>query len=149
MPIVPSDLFFKVSNTLHKAVLGLSGNRIGTTMMNMPVLELSTVGRKSGRRHSVLLAAAYVEGDTIVVIASRGGDDHHPAWFLNVRDNPDVTVGIGGGDAKPMRAHVANPEDRARLWPLVTAEHKNYADYQKRTSREIPVVVLEPAGPKS
>jgi deazaflavin-dependent oxidoreductase (nitroreductase family) len=84
------------------------------------------------------------EGDTYVVVASRGGDDPHPAWFLNLRDNPDVEVAIKGAPKQPMRARVASPEERARLWPLVTADHKNYAAYQTKTTREIPLVLLEP-----
>jgi deazaflavin-dependent oxidoreductase (nitroreductase family) len=110
----------------------------------MPVLELTTIGRKSGQPRSIMLTSPLQEGATIVVVASRGGDDHHPAWFLNLRDNPDVEVAWKGEPKKKMRAHVANAEERARLWPLVTADHKNYAGYQKKTDREIPLVLLEP-----
>jgi deazaflavin-dependent oxidoreductase (nitroreductase family) len=78
------------------------------------------------------------------VVASRGGDDTHPAWFLNLSDNPDVEVRVRGKAKEPMRARVATAEERARLWPLVTQDHKNYAGYQKRTEREIPLVLLEP-----
>jgi deazaflavin-dependent oxidoreductase (nitroreductase family) len=113
-------------------------------MFNMPVLELTTIGRRSGQRRSVMLTAAHIDGDTLVVVASRGGDPQHPAWFLNVRDNGDVTVAYKG-NTKPMRAHVADADERARLWPLITTAHKNYADYQKRAEREIPLVLLEPA----
>lgn len=144
---MPSDLFFRAANALHRTTLKLTGGRLGSTLLNMPVLELTTIGRKTGQPRSVMLTAAYEEGDTIVIVASRGGDDHHPAWFLNVRDNPDVQVARPGGKRTPMSARVAGQEDRARLWPLVTADHGNYADYQKRTQREIPLVLLEPAAP--
>jgi len=77
-------------------------------------------------------------------VASRGGDDRNPAWFLNLRAKPDVTVSVGGQPAQPMRAEVAGPDERARLWPLITSAHRNYAGYQKRTTREIPVVLLHP-----
>jgi deazaflavin-dependent oxidoreductase (nitroreductase family) len=77
------------------------------------------------------------------VVASRGGDDTHPAWFLNLRDNPQVEVTYQGGASRRMHARVATPEERSRLWPLVTADHKNYAEYQTRTTREIPLVLLE------
>jgi deazaflavin-dependent oxidoreductase (nitroreductase family) len=80
-----------------------------------------------------------------VVVASRGGDDHHPAWFLNLRNDPNVEVALGGEPRRPMVARVADGDERARLWPLVTADHKNYAGYQTRTDREIPLVLLEPA----
>jgi deazaflavin-dependent oxidoreductase (nitroreductase family) len=92
----------------------------------------------------VLLTSPVQEGDTYVVVASRGGDDQHPAWFLNLRDNPAVQVSTDGKPARPMRARVADAATRARLWPLVIADHKNYAGYQTKTSREIPLVLLEP-----
>ena len=77
-----------------------------------------------------------------MVVASRGGDDTHPAWFLNVRDNPDVEVALQGKPKQPMIAQVATAEERARMWPIIAGSHKNYADYQKKTDREIPLVLL-------
>ena len=82
---------------------------------------------------------------TIVVVASRGGDDQHPAWFLNLRDNPDVEVAFKGKPKEHMHARVATAEERARLWPEVTKTYKGYANYQTKTTREIPLVLLEPA----
>ena len=140
---MPSDLMLKTMNGVHRALLTLSGGRLGWNAMNMPVLELTTTGRKSGQRRSVMLTSPVQEGTTLVVVASRGGDDQHPAWFLNLRDDPQVEVAMGGKPKQPMRARVADAGERARLWPLVTADHKNYADYQTKTDREIPVVVLE------
>lgn len=110
----------------------------------MPVIELTTTGRRSGRPRATMLTSPYQEGSTIVIVASRGGDDHHPAWYLNLRDNPVVSVSVGGKAAQRMRAEIADPEDRKRLWPLITADHPNYAGYQLRTEREIPVVLLHP-----
>ena len=110
----------------------------------MPVVELTTTGRKSGRPHTVLLTSPVRDGDAIVVVASRGGDDHHPAWFLNLRDNPDVDVAVGSDPKGPMRARVADPDERARLWPQVVAKYKGYGNYQTKTDREIPLVLLEP-----
>jgi deazaflavin-dependent oxidoreductase (nitroreductase family) len=78
------------------------------------------------------------------VVASRGGDDQHPAWFLNLRDNPDVEVSLAGKPKQRMRARAATPEERARLWPEVTSTYKGYAGYQTKTTREIPLVMLEP-----
>jgi deazaflavin-dependent oxidoreductase (nitroreductase family) len=141
---MPSDFALKTMNTVHRGLLKLSGGRLGWNAGRMPVLELTTTGRKSGQPHSVMLTSPVQEGSTIVVVASRGGDDHHPAWFLNLRDHPDVDVAMGGKPKQRMRARVANPEERARLWPLVTADHKNYAGYQTKTTREIPLVLLEP-----
>jgi deazaflavin-dependent oxidoreductase (nitroreductase family) len=144
MATVPSDLALKAMNSVHRVVLKLSGGRLGWEAAKMPVLELTTTGRKSGRPHMVMLTSPVQEGDTLVVVASRGGDDHHPAWFLNLRDDPTVEVAVKGGPKQPMRATVASPDERARLWPLVTADHKNYAGYQARTDREIPLVLLKP-----
>ena len=76
--------------------------------------------------------------------AGNGGDDAHPAWFLNLRDNPEVTAVIESGNSQPMVAHVASAEERARMWPIITGKHANYAGYQKRSEREIPLVVLSP-----
>lgn len=137
---------FKAANTVHGAVLRLTGGRIGGRGLGMPVLELTTTGRKSGRQHTVLLTSPLQEGDTIVIVASAGGNDQHPAWFLNVQTNPDVEVAFAGKPKQHMRAHVATPEERPALWERVTSAHKNYAGYQRKTSREIPLVVLEPSG---
>jgi deazaflavin-dependent oxidoreductase (nitroreductase family) len=142
---MPSDLTLKTMNAVHRAVLKLSGGRIGWSASNMPVLELTTTGRKSGEPRAVMLTSPVQEGDTLVIVASRGGDDAHPAWYLNLRDEPEVQVALGGNEKQPYRADIADAEERARLWPMITADHQNYAGYQKKTDREIPVVLLKPA----
>jgi deazaflavin-dependent oxidoreductase (nitroreductase family) len=143
---MPSDLQLKAMNAIHRTLMKLSGGKLGWNAMNMPVIELTTVGRKSGQPRTVMLTSPLQEGSTIVVVASRGGDDTHPAWFLNLRDDPQVEVAMKGEGKRRMHARVATPEERARLWPLVTADHKNYAGYQTKTAREIPLVLLEPDG---
>jgi deazaflavin-dependent oxidoreductase (nitroreductase family) len=110
----------------------------------MPVLELVTTGRRSGTPRAVMLTAPLREGDAYVVVASRGGDDQHPAWFLNLRDDPKVQVSVKGGPLTPMTASIASPEERARMWPQIADRYRNYAGYQKRTTREIPLVLLSP-----
>jgi deazaflavin-dependent oxidoreductase (nitroreductase family) len=142
---MPSDLTLKAMNGIHRALLKVTGGKFGWEAGKMPVLELTTTGRKSGQPRSVMLTSPLQEGNTIVVVASRGGDDTHPAWFLNLSDNPAVEVAYKGAPKQPMHARVANTEERARMWPLVTADHKNYAGYQTKTTREIPLVLLEPA----
>lgn len=141
---MPSDLVLKTMNTVHRSLLKLSGGRAGWNVSNMPVLELTTTGRKSGQKRSVMLTSPLQDGESIVVVASRGGDDQSPAWFLNLRDNPDVEVALEGKPKQRMHAHIATPAERSRLWPLVTSDHKNYAGYQTRTAREIPLVLLRP-----
>lgn len=142
--MVLPDLGFKAMNAVHRILLKVSGGRVGWTAMDMPVLELTTTGRKSGEPRSVLLTSPLQEGPAFVVVASRAGDDRPPAWFLNLKDNPGVEVRLQGRPRQQMRARVATPAERERLWPLVTADHKNYAGYQKRTTREIALVLLEP-----
>src|ERR1700737_5391242 len=98
---MPRDLAFKGMNTFHPTLLKLSGGRLGWELGDMPALELTTTGRKSGQPRSVMLTSPYQEGTTIVIVASRGGDDPHPAWFLNLRDNPAVMVKTKD-DERPM-----------------------------------------------
>jgi deazaflavin-dependent oxidoreductase (nitroreductase family) len=141
---MPSDFALKAMNATHRGLLKISGGRAGWNFSNMPVLELTTTGRKTGRSRSVMLTSPLQDGTSLVVVASRGGDDKPPAWFLNLRDNPDVEVALQGKPPQRMRARVATPEERSRLWPQVVADHKNYADYQTKTNREIPLVLLEP-----
>src|SRR3954452_8223017 len=132
---MPSDLMLKAMNAVHRATLKLTGNRLGASVGGMPSLELTTTGRKSGKPRSVMLTSPLQEGQSYVVVASRGGDDIHPAWFLNLRDNPDVEVRIVGKAPQRMRARVASPEERARMWPLIANKYRNYAGYQQRTDR--------------
>jgi deazaflavin-dependent oxidoreductase (nitroreductase family) len=141
---MPSDLALKTMNRVHRIVVGATGGRLGWNAGGMPVIELTTTGRRSGQSRSTMLTSPYQEGSTMVIVASRGGDDHHPAWYLNLRDHPEVTVSVGGKPAQPMIAETADPEDRQRLWPLITADHRNYAGYQRKTKREIPLVLLRP-----
>lgn len=141
---MPTDFQLKAMNTIHRGLLKISFGHLGWRAGGMPVLELTTTGRKSGEPRTVMLTSPVQEGDAIVIVASRGGDDHHPAWFLNLRDRPDVEVAYAGKPKRPMRARVANPQERAALWPRVAAEYKGYANYQTRTDREIPLVLLEP-----
>ena len=141
---MPSDVQLKVMNALHKVVLKASFGKLGANLLGMPAFELITTGRKSGQPRSVMLTSPLQEGDTIAVVASKGGNDEHPAWLLNLRDDPAVQVRYPGQAARPMTARIAGAQERARLWPVITEDHDNYAGYQKKTDREIPVVLLEP-----
>ena len=141
---MPSDLQLKAMNVIHRAMLKVSFGRVGWNIANMPVLELTTTGRKSGLPRSVMLTSPLQEGATYVVVASRGGDDKAPAWLFNIEAEPAVEVVVNGKHKQQMTARVATAEERARMWPLVIADHKNYEGYQKRTDREIPLILLEP-----
>jgi deazaflavin-dependent oxidoreductase (nitroreductase family) len=141
---MPTDAQLKVTNTLHRALVKVTGGRFGWHMAKMPVLELTTIGRKTGLPRTVMLTSPVRDGSAIVVVASRGGDPTHPAWFTNLVANPKVEVSWQGKPKEPRRARVATAEERNRLWPLVTTASHVYAGYQEKTSREIPLVLLEP-----
>jgi deazaflavin-dependent oxidoreductase (nitroreductase family) len=141
---VPSDTFLKAANALHRIVQKATFGKLGWSAGPMAVIELTTTGRKSGQPRTVLLTSPVQEGESILIVASRGGDDQHPAWFLNLQADPVVQVRLKGGPKRAMTARIVTGEDRERLWPLVTAAYRGYAGYQKRTSREIPLVFLDP-----
>lgn len=125
-------------------MMTLSGGKLGWTAGKMPVLELTTTGRKSGQQRSTMLTSPWGEGDKIAIVASAGGNDGDPAWYLNLEAEPAVTVRTESGTRK-MTARTATGDERSDLWGQITSKYKNYADYQTKTDREIPVVVLEPA----
>ena len=131
-------------NNIHRSILKLSGGRKGWEAGNMPVLKLTTIGRKSGEPRMVMLTSPLQEGDAMVIVASRGGDDQHPAWFVNLRDNPAVEVETKSSPKSKWTARIATSEERERMWPLITERYKNYGGYQSKTNREIPLVFLTP-----
>jgi deazaflavin-dependent oxidoreductase (nitroreductase family) len=137
------DTAARVITGFHHALLRASGGRIGNKLAGMPVVVLETTGRKSGEPRRTMLTAPVVDGETVVLVASYGGDDRHPAWYLNLTANPDVSVELGG-QRRSMTARTATAEEKAALWPRITKTYKGYAGYQKRTDRDIPVVLLTP-----
>ena len=144
--MVPKDAIAKVVTRFHQLVFDLSKGKVTGKAMGMPVLKLTTVGRKSGEPRSTMLTSPLLEGDNVILVASYGGDDRDPQWYSNIVANPEVEVVMNGSDTK-MRARVAEGDERTRLWEALTADHDNYAGYQRKTSRQIPVVVLEPRAP--
>jgi deazaflavin-dependent oxidoreductase (nitroreductase family) len=137
------DAFLQGANRVHKAVLTLSGGRLGSSIGAMPVVELHTTGRTSGQRRSVMLTAPVYEPDRIVLVASKGGDDRDPQWYRNLVAHPDVGVTVRG-ETRPMRARTATEDERAELWPRIVKAYRGYGQYQHRTERIIPVVIVEP-----
>jgi deazaflavin-dependent oxidoreductase (nitroreductase family) len=127
---------------LHRALYRWSGGRIGGRMGKAPVLLLTVAGRKTGKRRTTPLLYGR-DGDDPVVIASVGGAPKHPAWYLNLREN-EAEVLIGRERLR-VRARDADGEERERLWAEMVAIYPPYAEYQTRTTRRIPVVVLERA----
>jgi F420H(2)-dependent quinone reductase len=125
--------------SVYRATRGLLGHRVPFAP---PMLLLDHVGARSGRERTSALA--YVrDGDAYVVIASKGGHPRNPGWFHNLRAHPDTTIQVGSARI-PVRARVATPEERERLWPRAVAVWGPYESYQRRTRRTIPLVVLEP-----
>lgn len=116
---------------------------IGSSLGGMRILLLTSVGRRTG--HQRITPLLFVEdGERFVVVASNAGDDRHPAWWLNLQANPDARVQIREGHHEVV-ARAASPEEVERLWPRLVEAYRPYEDYRRRTQREIPVVVLEPA----
>jgi deazaflavin-dependent oxidoreductase (nitroreductase family) len=137
------DIGARLVTGFHQAVYRISNGRVGNRGYGMPVLILTTTGRKSAKKRTTMLTSPVQKGDAVVLVASYGGDDRHPQWFLNLRDNPEVEITMHG-QTRPMRARVASPEEKAELWPRVVEAYRGYGQYQKRTDRDIPLVICEP-----
>ena len=148
-PMRAADRAWPVLNRLmggHAFIYRASGGRVGHRVPGAPpMLLLDHVGAKSGVQRTAALA--YVgDGDDVVLVASKGGHPKHPAWFHNLRANPETTVQIGT-ERRTVRARVATPEEHTRLWPKAVATYSGFASYQERTTRKIPLVILEPRTP--
>jgi deazaflavin-dependent oxidoreductase (nitroreductase family) len=136
------DIGFKVLNETHRAVLRLSGGRIARSAFGMPVVELRTVGRKSGQTRVTVLTAPIHDEDRVVLVASKGGDARNPDWYDNLRTHPDVEILINGR-TRALRARTASAEEREALWPQIVGVYKGYGGYQEKAGRHIPVVICE------
>ena len=139
-----ADLGLKAMNAGHRAILRLSGGRALTSPFGMPAVELHVIGRKSGLRRTTMLTAPIIDDQRVVIVASKGGDDRDPEWFRNLVANPDVELTVvKTGATRLCRARVASVQEKAEMWPTIVAAYKGYAGYQKRTTRDIPVVICE------
>ena len=141
---MPSAFMLKTMNTVHRSLMKVTGGKIGWTAGKMPVIELTTTGRKSGQQRSTMLTTPWTDGDKLVIVASAGGNDTHPAWYLNLEADPAVSVRTEDG-SRSMTARTVSGDERVDLWSQITTKYDNYAGYQTKTEREIPVVILEPA----
>lgn len=137
------DGLFRFWTGVHRTIFVATQGRVLGHTAGMPVVMLTTTGRRSGKPRQTMLTSPVQNGDSLVLVASYGGDNRHPAWFLNLRDNPEVTATTRGKTRK-MRARVASAEEKDELWPRVVAAYRGYGQYKKRTDRDIPLVVLEP-----
>jgi deazaflavin-dependent oxidoreductase (nitroreductase family) len=142
------DAGFKAVTRVHRAIFDASNGRVGGKASGMPVIRLTTTGRKSHEPRDTMLTAPIHDDDRVVLVASFGGADRHPSWYLNLQQDPDVSVTMNGRQ-RSMVARTAGEEERAELWPEIVRTNKNYSSYQRKTDREIPVVILEPTGTSS
>jgi deazaflavin-dependent oxidoreductase (nitroreductase family) len=124
----------------HVRVYRETGGERGYHWRGTTILLLTTRGRRSGEPRTTPLIHR-VDGERWVVVASRGGAPSHPAWFENLQADPDATIEVGAEEI-PVRASVAEGEERARLWALMSEVWPAYDDYQAKTSRQIPIVVF-------
>jgi deazaflavin-dependent oxidoreductase (nitroreductase family) len=138
-----ADVGLKTMSRVHRAIVQLSGGQLLGSAFGMPVVELHTVGRRSGLPRSTMLTAPVIDGDRVVLVASKGGDDRDPDWFRNLMAHPKVELTMGGR-RRPMLARRASAAEKAELWPRVVAAYRGYGTYQGRTDRDIPLVILEP-----
>src|SRR6266516_3557676 len=137
-----ANLLFRIFGGIHRRVYRLTGGKIGGRIGKVPVLLLTTTGRKSGQPRTQPLAYTQA-GDGYAVIASKGGAAQHPLWYLNLRATPLAEVTVGR-ETRKVRARDAQGEERERLWRALADLYPGYDRYAQKTSRRIPVVVLEP-----
>lgn len=136
-------VLFRVGSALHRTVYRLSGGRVWGKGAGVPVLLLTVPGRKSGKRRTLPLLYGE-DGGRYVVVGSKGGDPKHPAWFLNLQAAGEADIQVGSKHLH-VRAREAEGEERERLFAHMVELYPAYADYQTKTTRRIPVMVLEPA----
>jgi F420H(2)-dependent quinone reductase len=135
-----SHLFLRAMSGINTALYRLTGGKVGGRMGKAPILLLTVAGRKSGKRRTTPLLYGR-DGDNYVVIASKGGAPKHPAWYHNlIGQEAEILV---GRERLRVRARDAEGEERERLWALMVSIYPPYNEYQKKTERRIPVVVLE------
>jgi deazaflavin-dependent oxidoreductase (nitroreductase family) len=138
-----ADIGLRTMSQVHRAILHATGGRVLGSALGMPVVELQTVGRKSGLPRTTMLTAPIIDGDRIVLVASKGGDDRDPDWYRNLIAHPEAELTVAG-QHRLMLARQASPDEKAELWPRVVAAYRGYAGYQRRTERDIPLVICEP-----
>lgn len=134
------DFFIRSFMDFNAFLIRLTNGRIGSKLGKQTVLLLETIGRKSGEPRVIPIAYFFHEGKYLIV-ESNWGKDKHAIWYLNLKKNPRATL-IVKGQRIPVEAHEAQGDEYARLWKFVTERHPPYLDYQKMTSRKIPIMVF-------
>jgi F420H(2)-dependent quinone reductase len=134
------DLFLKLATAVHRTLYRRTGGRLGGRLAGCPILLLTTTGRRTGKQRTTPLLYL-ADGDRLVLVASKGGDDRSPVWYRNLEANPEVKV-QAGPHVRRMRAATASGADREELWPRVVRMYAPYDTYQSKTRRQIPLVIL-------
>lgn len=136
------DVLARTITAVHTQVYRRTGGKLGAKAGKTQMMLLTTTGRRSGQPRTTPLNCIS-DGDRYLAVASYGGDDRDPQWFKNLQENPEATIQFGA-DVIKVRASVATPEEKKTLWPKAVAAYKGYDSYQRKTSRDIPVVILTP-----
>jgi len=135
------SVFVKIMSVLNVIVFRITGGALGGTFLRgAPVCLVTVIGRRSGEPHTIPLLYL-ADGDDVIIVASKGGMSKHPLWYLNLVANPRCEVEVGR-QRRPMVARRVGADEKAALWPRLCAMYPDYADYQARTSRDIPVLRL-------
>lgn len=137
-------MLIRVMSDMHRFWYTLTGGAIGSRFLGAQNVLLTTAGRKSGKPRTTPLMAL-PDGDDLIVIASNGGNDTHPQWYLNLRARPEVEVQVGR-ETRRMSAERVSDEEKSRLWPRIVEMYSGYEGYQRETERNIPVVRLRAVG---
>ena len=140
----PPRGLIRAAGAIHRLAITGTGGRIGTDLLDHPILLLSTIGRRSGKLRTQPLMYLR-EADCYLVAASFGGHDRDPAWLRNIQATPQATIMVGGREM-PVFATIAAPDERERLWPRFLSLSAAYEKYQRSTNRQIPIVKLCPKG---
>jgi deazaflavin-dependent oxidoreductase (nitroreductase family) len=143
--VISSGFLSKYLHRIDAVALNLSGGRnsLATMLTGLPVVAATTIGAKSGKTRTVLLGGI-PDGDKIILIASWFGNPSYPAWYYNLRANPEVTLSQNGQSRKYI-ARLADGEERQDCWRLAVHYYPGYQSYMKRTAgRDIPIFILEP-----
>ena len=139
----PANLALKLGTIVHSGVYRATGGKLLGRMGQSPILLLNSVGRKSGKKRATPLLYV-VDGEDLVIIASKGGTPSNPAWYLNLKADPDATVEIRDRKVR-VRAEEVDGQEKERLWQQMAEMYPTYDDYQKKTKRGIPLLVLHPS----
>ena len=140
----PPKILIRLTGRVQRALYRATDGRLGGRVGKAGVLLLTTTGRRSGKRRTVPLLFV-PDGEAFVVVASLGGHDAHPAWYLNLRANPAATVQVGGTTTQ-VKADELDLGARDRLWPTLVAAYPAWQEYRSRTARQFPIIALRPRG---